>query len=83
MERIATSHARDGFAQLVNRVAFGGERIIIQRRGEELVALISIDDLVHLLTVEDEEATDIADAKHALAESERIPWTEAKAKLGL
>ncbi len=39
---IGIAEARDDFAELVNRVAFGGERYVVQRRGKPLVALIDV-----------------------------------------
>ncbi len=81
MERLTTSQARDDVATVVNRVAFGRERLVIQRRGKDMVALISMEDLVYLTTLEERE--DVDDAKQALAEPERISWEAAKKKLGL
>ena len=49
MERLTASQARDDFATVVNRVAFGRERLVIQRRGNNMVALISMEDLVYLM----------------------------------
>jgi prevent-host-death family protein len=46
---IGISKARDGFSELVNRVAFGGERYVVERRGKPLAALISADEY-HQLT---------------------------------
>jgi prevent-host-death family protein len=81
MERLTASQARDNFATVVNRVAFGRERLVIQRRGKDMVALISMEDLVYLMTLEERE--DVDDAKQALAEPERTSWKAAKEKLGL
>ncbi len=81
MERLTASQARDDFATVVNRVAFGRERLVIQRRGKDMVALISMEDLVYLTTLEERE--DVDDAKQALAEPEQISWEAAKKKLGL
>ena len=81
MNRLTASQARDDFAAVVNRVAFGGERVVIQRHGKDMVAVIPVDDLAHLIALEERE--DIADAKQALAEPERISWKDAKKELGL
>lgn len=35
-------------AELVNGVAYGGARIILQRHGKNVAALVSIDDLKRL-----------------------------------
>jgi prevent-host-death family protein len=39
---IGIAEARDDFAELVNRVAFGGECYVVQRRGKPLVAVIGV-----------------------------------------
>lgn len=44
-ERIATTEARKELSRLVSRVEFGGERIIIQRRERDAVALIPMEEL--------------------------------------
>ncbi len=45
VERVSTSKAREVFADLVNRVAYGGERIVIHRHGKDIAAIIPIDQL--------------------------------------
>ena len=42
---VSVSDARRDIAELVNRVAYGGRRIILQRRGKHLAALVPIKDL--------------------------------------
>jgi len=48
MSRIPTSKARHELASLINRVAYGGERIILQRRGRDVAAFVSVDELALL-----------------------------------
>ena len=48
LARIATSDAREELAELVNAVAYGGARIILQRHGKDVAALISLADLERL-----------------------------------
>ena len=77
---------RQDFAETVNRVAYGGERIVLHRRGRNLVALIPIEDLGLLEELEDRQ--DAEEARKALAEAKAkgekpIPWARAKRKLGL
>ena len=78
--------ARQDFAETVNRVAYGGERIVLHRRGRNLAALIPLQDLALLEELEDRQ--DAAAARKALANAKAkgekpIPWTEAKKRLGL
>ena len=49
VERISTVAARDGFAEILNRVSFGKSRIILTRHGKDLVAVIPIEDLQHII----------------------------------
>ena len=48
LARITTTDAREEMADLVNGVAYGGARIILQRHGRNVAALVSIDDLKRL-----------------------------------
>ena len=45
MRRVSTSEARKELAELINRVAYAQDRVLIGRRGKELAALIPIADL--------------------------------------
>ncbi len=63
---ITTADARKNFADIVNRVAYGNEPIVLTRRGQKIAALISIDELELLQQIEDH--IDIEDAKKALVE---------------
>jgi len=63
---ISTADARKNFADIVNKVAYGKEPIVLTRRGQEVAALVSIDELKLLQLIEDH--IDIEDAKKALAE---------------
>jgi prevent-host-death family protein len=75
------SKARRDFGEVMNRVAYGRERIILARRGKDLVALVPADDLALLQEIEDR--IDVEAAKKALKEKGRIPWEKVKAELGL
>jgi prevent-host-death family protein len=59
--------ARDEFADLLNRAAYGKERVILTRRGRELAAVVPIED-VRLLE-ELEARMELQDARAALAEA--------------
>lgn len=47
-ERISTVEARKRFSQLVNRVSYGKERVLLTWRGMAVAAVIPIPDLVRL-----------------------------------
>ncbi|MFF4337337.1 type II toxin-antitoxin system Phd/YefM family antitoxin [[Kitasatospora] papulosa] len=61
---IPVTQARAELAELINRVVYGGERVVVTRHGKPLVALVSAADLQRL---ESEEA----EAREAAAE-ERV-----------
>lgn len=52
---IPVTQARAELAELINRVVYGGERVVVTRHGKPLVALVSAVDLQRL---ESEEAAD-------------------------
>lgn len=79
---ISISDARDDFAELVNRVAYGRERIRLVRRGRDLAAMVSTEDLELLESLDDE--LDLAAARDALADpanAGRIPWEDVRGRL--
>lgn len=53
--RIPVTQARAAIADLVNRVAYGGERIALTRHGRTVAALVSADDLERLRRLEAED----------------------------
>lgn len=69
MAHLPASKAREGFADTINRVAYGKERVVLRRRGKEIVAVVPIDDLRLLEDLEDR--IDLADARAALAETKK------------
>ncbi len=86
MTRIAAAKLRQHFADTVNRVAYGRERMLLHRRGKDLAALIPVEDLVLLEELEDR--LDARDVKRILARSKArgekpVPWETAKKRLGL
>lgn len=79
---VSTSKARIDFAEMINQVAYGGERVVLDRRGKPIAAIIPIDDLTFLEEIENR--MDVDAAKRALAESdERISYDELRQELGL
>jgi prevent-host-death family protein len=48
MREITTRQAREDFANEVNRVAFGGERVLLTRHGRAVAALVPLVDLERL-----------------------------------
>ncbi|MET8803639.1 type II toxin-antitoxin system Phd/YefM family antitoxin [Streptomyces sp. NPDC004546] len=50
---IPVTQARAELAELINRVVYGGERVVVTRHGKPLVALVSAADLERLDTLEE------------------------------
>ncbi|MEE8624545.1 MAG: type II toxin-antitoxin system Phd/YefM family antitoxin [Acidiferrobacterales bacterium] len=79
---IKASTVRDNFGETLNRVAYGKERVVIDRHGKAVVAMVPIEDLRFLEEMEDR--LDVEAAKKILAESdERIPYEIVRKALGL
>ncbi len=81
MVRLAANEARKDFADAINRVAYAGERIIVHRRGKDVAALVSVEDLAVLENLED--MIDLTDAREALKEPGSVSWEKMKKDLGL
>lgn len=60
---------RDGFADAINRAAFGNERVLLRRRGRAVAAVVPIEDLRFLEDLEDR--IDLVEAKAALAQANK------------
>ena len=82
MTTVTTAEARKKLAEIVNRVAYGKEPIVLTRRGEEIAALISMEELALLQLIEDH--IDIEDARKALkGKGKNIPAGKVWKELGL
>ena len=84
MTTLSTVKARENFSDLVNRSAYGKERVVLTRRGKGVVAVVPIEDLNLLEAIEDR--LDLEDIEKALADPENnkaIPWDKVKKDLGL
>ncbi|MCC7351122.1 MAG: type II toxin-antitoxin system Phd/YefM family antitoxin [Phycisphaerales bacterium] len=72
---------RMDMAEPLNRVKYMGERIILQRRGKSVAAVVSMEDLALLRAMEDE--VDLKAARKAKKEKGGIPLEDIKAELGM
>lgn len=85
---ISLSKARNDFSDLVNRVNYSGEKVIIEKHGKEIAAIVSMDDfkLMERLLEKIEDYIDVRDAGTALEEYERgefVPLESLAAELDL
>jgi len=84
MGTLSIGEAREQFADLVSKAAFGKERFIITKHGRERVAVIPIEDLRTLEQYEEEVL--LAKSHEALADAKEhgvITVAELKEKYGL
>ncbi|MGD1912963.1 MAG: type II toxin-antitoxin system Phd/YefM family antitoxin [Rivularia sp. (in: cyanobacteria)] len=54
MTPISATEARANFQSLISRAEYKGERILIQRHGKPVVAIIGLEDLKRLEALDDE-----------------------------
>jgi len=79
--KLTASAARQNFSDIVNRAAYGGERIVVHRRKKPVAAVVPIADLELLENLEDE--IDIKAARESMKDPRTIPWETIKKKLRL
>ena len=80
MKTVSISKAREHLADLGNRVSLRGERLVVERRGKTLFALVPVEDLELLDRIE--ERLDI-EAIRAVKNLPAKPWAQVKKVLGL
>ena len=79
MVKVEATKARNEFSELLNQVRYRSDRVLIERRGKDVAALISVEDLRLLEMLEDQ--IDIDAARKALANPKnkvRVPLEIAK-----
>lgn len=81
MMEIGVAEIRAHLAEVINRVAYGGERLILQRRGQQMLAVVPMEDLA--LIEEIENRADIRAAMKARKEKGEVPLGEIKTRLGM
>jgi prevent-host-death family protein len=82
MTRLTASQLREDMATAINKVAFGGERIVLQRNNKDVAALVSVEDFNLLRELEDR--ADLAEIRKALKDpGANIPWKDIKKELGI
>lgn len=82
MTSLSVSKLRSDLAEAINRVAYTKERVLIERQGKRLVALVPIEDFDLLEELEDR--LDVQAADEAIREGgERVPWEQVRREAGL
>ncbi len=81
---VSTVKARNQLSDLINRVAYGKERVILCRRGRALAGIVPLEDMRLLEELEDH--LDLDEARAVLkeaAEKGTVSWASLKEELGL
>lgn len=84
MTKMPVSEARNDFSEIINIVSYRGDRVVLQRRGKDVAAVVPLEDLELLEALEDK--LDIDAAKKALKEAAKkgtISWAKIKDELGI
>ena len=83
MTKIGVSDARDHLSEVVDRARYTHERVVLTKRGKDVGAIVSIEDLKLLEILEDQLDIDMARKALADAGDERISYQSLREKLGL
>lgn len=80
---VNTTRARRQFSDLVTRVGFTGQRVVLERNGKLLAAIVPLEVLAAVIAAEDR--LDVAAARKALSREpgRSRPWSEVRKELGL
>ncbi len=81
MTEIGVADIRANLADVINRVAYGGERIVLQRRGKQVLAVVSMEDLELLNAIEDR--ADVKASLRARKEKGAVSLEKVKARLSM
>lgn len=84
MSNLSAAKVRSEFAEVINRVAFGKERVGINRRGKVVAVMVPIEDLEIIEALENK--IDLHEARAALKEAKTkgtTPLSKLKTELGL
>lgn len=80
--RISASEARERLSDLLNEVSVRGDRVVLERHGKRVAAMISAKDLDLLQALEDR--YDLEEIRQVLAKDKRrIPLAEIKKEFGI
>ena len=81
---MTVAQAKNHFSEVLRRAEYGGERVVVERHGKPVAAIVSTDDLRQLEAAEND--LDLREARAALAEAKEqgtIPLDTVLRKHGL
>lgn len=81
MTHLALTTGQPELTEALDRMDKDGERIVLEKNGVAVGAVVSIEDLRFLQEVEDR--IDLDEARKALDEPGSIPWETLKQALGI
>jgi prevent-host-death family protein len=84
MTDISAADARKNLSEILNRVAYSKERVVLTRHGNQIAAIVPLEDLDLLTQLRS--VVQRRDIDDALSESERgrtVSWESLKEELGL
>lgn len=84
MAHMNVTEARENFSDVINRVAYGHERVRLSRGGKDVACVVSVEE-AHILELL-EDRFDLHDALAALEEAQTAgttSWEDVKRDLGL
>jgi prevent-host-death family protein len=84
MATMTVADAKNHFSDVLRRAEYGGERVVVERHGKPVAAIVSTEDLRRLEAAED--SADVQDARAALAEAKEqgtVPLDAVLRKHGL
>lgn len=81
---VPTVEARKNLSEILNRVAYGKERVVVTRHGKGVAAIVPVEELDLLDRVRRFAArADVADALRELEEGRTVSWSALRRDLGL
>ena len=89
MIHIPVSEFKNEISETLNRVVYAGERVLLQRHGKDVAALVSLKELKILEEIEaKEDEIDLREAFKALEEIKSgkdsvVSWDDARKEFGL
>ncbi len=81
---VTVADARKGLSEILNRVAYGKEQVVVTRHGRRVAAIVPIGDLDFLSRMRAFVARDDVDrALRELDAGRAKPWSQLRRELGL
>ena len=79
MISLPLTKVRQRLTEVINSVAYKGQRVLVKAHGRGKVVIVSLDDAAFLESIENQ--IDVVAAKKALNEGKFHSWDEVKDKL--